>query len=220
MPNRGGFLSALIALCYNTAMTEELRRQLGDFLQTDLIALSEAASKFNVRQDYLIGLASKGKIKAFKVSGEWYAEPKRLAEFLSELHQHLDRELDQHLKLRPSVGVRTKPSRAAFSFNSIWWYLAGEAALVMATIAIVVGLVFSFMPRNYYLLTYCSKYFLTQTFIPATLAVYQKPAALINSAALAKINDEIITKKIELLLKYNFLKRRGRVAGEMERAGL
>ncbi|MFA6228218.1 MAG: hypothetical protein WC668_03455 [Patescibacteria group bacterium] len=200
-------------------MTEELKQQLTDSLQTELVALSEAAKKFNVRRQYLVNLAVKGKLKAFKVGEEWYAEPKRLAEFLSGLHQHLDKELENHLPTRPSVWVQTRRVKPVSKKSFFWRHLAGEAALATVTAAVGVGLIISFMPRNSYLLVYCSKYFLNYTFIPAAQAVYQAPVDLVGQTILAKIDDEIITRKIEWLIKYNLMKRRGRVAGGTDRAG-
>ncbi|MFA6593662.1 MAG: hypothetical protein WCT16_00200 [Candidatus Buchananbacteria bacterium] len=198
-------------------MTEELKRQLTDLLQAELVAFSDAAVKFNVRREYLIDLAVKGKIKAFKVGEEWYTESKRLAEFLSDIHKHLEKELER--QPRPSVWVQTKRLRPVREKSFFWRHLAGEAALITVTVLVVTGLAVSFLPRDSYLLAYCSKYFLNYTFIPAAQAVYRAPVSLVSQTVSAKINDEIITHKIERLIKYNLLKRRGRVAGEMEQAG-
>jgi len=200
-------------------MTQELKQQLADLLQAELVALSDAAKKFNVRQEYLVGLAVKGRLKAFKVGLEWYTEPKRLAEFLSGFHQHLDKELERHLQSRPSVWVQTKRVKSSGKKSFFWRHLAGEAALVAVTALVVAGLVVSFIPRNSYLLVYCSKYFLNYTFIPAAQAVYRAPVELVNQKVLVKINDEVITDKIERLIKYNLIKRRGRVAGGTDQAG-
>lgn len=207
-------------LCYNTGMrNEEMKQQLGRYLQAEVISLAEAAKKLNVRLDYLVDLAINGKLKSFKVGSDWYTEPKRLAEFMSNFHRQLAGELDQHLATRPSVWVKTRKRKIQPQFNFSWQFILGEAALVTVTAVVILVLVISFMPRNGYLLVYCSKYFLNRTFIPATQAAYNAPLATAASLSRSKLNDEILTKKIELLIKSSIFKRRGRVAGEMERAG-
>lgn len=70
-------------------------------IDKDYFSLEEAAEKFSFQLKYLINMALKGKLKAFKVNDIWYTSELWIHEHKREVVNLIDKEIGQsreHLK--------------------------------------------------------------------------------------------------------------------------
>lgn len=174
----------------------QLKESLGKYAKSRVFHIGEAAEELKVTEKYLIDLARKGKIKAFKIGEHWFLEEDWVNDFRKIMKNLLHEAVAIENELHGQRAGWSRNAKRSFNFRPVWRlsYSVAIASVVLA----VIGVSFSFMMLpiiNFSL----HRQETAKTFLAATYQAYGYPIKTVSNINIP-INDEKLTGALYSLM--------------------
>lgn len=204
---------------------ETMKVLLGKFAQSDLLLLSEAATKLKVTEKYLEGLLRSGKIKGFKVGEHWFVEEAWLDDFRRKIKQSIQEAVPARRRAshstRSYVKVYRTNKQQSLRPKIDWWPAVQKWAWSSVGLAVaMICLAFFCVP---FISIGMQKQELAAIFLNGVFKVYETPrleAERVDRRLVlvlpSRIDDEALTRFLSNLWQSHRLYRPGQVAGETD----
>jgi excisionase family DNA binding protein len=197
---------------------QTLKHLLKSFSQSELFVIEEVAHYLKVSEKYVLNAIKTGELKAFKVDEHWFIEEKWLAEYKNQLKVQVVKEStdNQLLKHQSRNWIRKieKPEKRENFFGlKPWEWFVYPLGLAFATFSLACFMI----PL---LEVYGQKQEVAVIFLKQVDLVYSVPADLLPAkniiqSEIAFIDDEVLTRKLNIFIQRFW--QSGQVAGAFEK---